>query len=452
MEATKKIAEFISNTGSQTIPKEAFEMAKMAILDCTGVILAGCATDIGSIVKKYVGDVSAKGTCTLLGCNMKSSADNTAWANGIMGHALDFDDINIHMIGHPTVVILPAIYALNELIESSGEEFLCSYVIGLEVAAKIGNAGATKHYKNGWHATSTLGSLGACAACAKLLKLSKEKTRMALGIAASMSSGIRANFGTMTKPFHAGHASKNGLTAALLAAQSFTANDSILETEFGFFNTFFGKESFDISKTLDHIGDPYEILSPGLIFKPYPCCGETHQGIDATLSLREQYDIDIGNVQSIKCILSEMVANMLHYHKPKTALEGKFSQEYCTAVALRDGRVGLDHFTDDKVKEPSIEELINKTSVEYKDFTEEVGEHIFPAEITVSLKSGEIYQCRVDHSKGSPENPMSKDQFREKYRQCAKFALSEKNVNRSMEILESLENCASLSELMEALS
>jgi len=388
----------------------------------------------------------------LLGCNMRSSPENAAWANGIMGHALDFDDINFHMIGHPTVVILPAIYALSEVIKPSGREVLSSYVIGLEVAAKIGNAGITKHYKNGWHSTSTLGTFGACAACCKLLKLTEGKIRMALGIAASMSSGIRANFGTMTKPYHAGHAARNGLTAALLASQNFTANDKILETRSGFFETFFGQNEYDISKTIDNIGNPFEIISPGLVFKAYPCCGETHQGIDAALLLKDKYHINISSIESIKCVQSEMSRNMLKYHKPETGLQGKFCQEYCIAVAFKDGWVGLDHFSDRAVKEPIIQKLLKKIRVEYQDFTREVGEHVFPADITVALKSGETYQCRVDYPKGWPENPMSLEEIENKYRQCAKFALSESKVNLSIELIESLESCKSLDVLMDTLS
>lgn len=452
MEVTKKLANFISETKVDKIPKEALEMAKKAILDCTGTILAGSVTETGSIIKNYIRSSEPKQTSTVLGTSLRASAENAALTNGVMGHALDFDDIHIHMLGHPTVVLLPAIYSLSEVVHSSGMEVLGGYVIGLEVAAKIGNAGITHHYRNGWHATGTLGTLGACAACSKLLKLNEEKTRMALGIAASMSSGIRANFGTMTKPFHAGNASKNGVMAAMIASKSFTAHKDILESEFGFFDTFFGKNHYDISKVTAYLGEPYEILSPGLIFKPYPCCGETHQGIDAALSLRYRNPIDVNNIKSIKCVLSEMVANMLLYHKPRTGLEGKFCQEYCVAVALIDGRVSIDHFSDEKVLDPNIKRLIEKTKVEFKEFAKEVGEHTFPAEVIITMNSGEKYHCRIDNPKGSPDNPMSLLELEEKYRECAKYILSDTQISQSMELIETLERASSLDRLMDVLS
>jgi 2-methylcitrate dehydratase PrpD len=233
-ETTETVAEFISKRSIDAIPDNAIDISKNHIMDCTGVTVAGSRDPTGKIiidfVKKMGGECKASVICG--GC--KTSAAQAAFANATMAHAIDYDDDCDSILGYSSAVLLPAILALGEEFGSSGRDVIEAYILGLEVEAKIGSMINVGHYAQGWHATSTLGKLGSAAACAKLLGLDVEGIRIAMGLAASSSGGIRQNFGTMAKRFHAGHAARGGVIAALLAKQGFTADRRVLEAPFGF--------------------------------------------------------------------------------------------------------------------------------------------------------------------------------------------------------------------------
>src|SRR5512143_3494004 len=224
MEVTKKLAEFIVNADLAGIPPEAREIGKRVILDLLGVALAGTRDPMAKIMTEYIKDTGGRPQARVWRKKFKTSPPLAALANGTFGHALDYDDINRNMRGHPTVPVLPATLAAAEEEKSSGKQVLEAFIIGLEVETKLG-AGMNPHlFENGWHPTAILGAMGATAAASKLYKLPGEKVCMALGIAGSLASGLRQNFGTMTKPLHAGRAAQNGVTAAQLARRGYTAD------------------------------------------------------------------------------------------------------------------------------------------------------------------------------------------------------------------------------------
>ncbi len=292
MEATQKIAEFIVGLEYSQIPSPVIEMAKTAITDCIGVTIAGFGDEIGHILTGWLRNEGGNPRCGVIGCGFKTSPSLAALVTGTAGHALDFDDANLAMHGHPSVPILPVILALGEDKKISGQKALEAYVVGFEVETKVGIATAIPHYLSGWHTTGTLGALGAASAAAKILGLNVERTKMALGIAASLASGLRQNFGSMTKPFHAGHAAWAGLIAAQLASAGFTADANIMETPLGFANVFCGPGKYKFEGAIDKLGNPYGLLElGGLMIKKYPCCAEAHRAIDALLQLIEQKQI-----------------------------------------------------------------------------------------------------------------------------------------------------------------
>ena len=229
MGITEQLAAFVVDTAFTDVPSQAYARAKEAILDGLGCALVGSPTTVGQMITRYVRQRSEATHAAVIGSGFKSSAPLAALANGTMAHALDYDDVNWHMNGHPTVPLLPAVLALGQEVRASGEEVLLAYALGFEVECKLGLGVNPRHYDLGWHATSTLGTLGASVACAKLLRLDVTHTRMALGIAASTAAGLRQNFGTMTKPLHPGQAAMNGVTAAQLAQLGWTADANILE-------------------------------------------------------------------------------------------------------------------------------------------------------------------------------------------------------------------------------
>ncbi|MFQ5933470.1 MAG: MmgE/PrpD family protein, partial [Dehalococcoidia bacterium] len=224
MNITESVADFILETRLDDVPGEAIIQAKRAILDTLGVALAGSREEPSRIVLEFVQERGGRATASIVGAGLRTDCLSAALVNGTMAHALDYDDVNDAMMGHPSAPLVPAVMALAQEVGASGERALEAFLVGFEVECKLGLAVGHSHYVKGWHATSTLGTMGAAASAAKLLGLDKRCTQMALGIAASMAGGMRQNFGTMTKPLHVGHAARSGLLAALLAQKGFTAS------------------------------------------------------------------------------------------------------------------------------------------------------------------------------------------------------------------------------------
>ncbi len=244
MAITEQLAHLIAETTYAQLPANAVTQAKRALLDTIGVTLAGHGEEAGRLITAWVEDVGGCQEAAVLGTTLYTSPGLAALANGTLGHALDFDDVTEHLRGHPSVPVTPVVLALGEAMGASGAEVITAFVVGVEVEAKIGKAMTSAHPRRGWHPTATIGPLGATAAAANLLGLTPAQVRMALGIAASKAAGLRQNFGTMTKPLHAGEAARSGVEAAQLAQRGFTADPQILEGRFGFFNTFVGSGEF----------------------------------------------------------------------------------------------------------------------------------------------------------------------------------------------------------------
>ncbi|MDP2951941.1 MAG: MmgE/PrpD family protein, partial [Chloroflexota bacterium] len=305
MGTTERLACFLVETGYNNLPQEVVRVAKRAFLDGMGVALAGSQEEAGRIIAHHVKEQGGAKECRVLGNRWRVPAPAAALANGIMAHALDYDDYAPGWVAHPTAAILPAVLALGERGHISGKEALEAYVLGFEVGARAGYGAGRRHYEAGFHSTATLGTLGAAAASAKLLRLSIPETRMALGIAASEAAGLRQNFGSMTKPFHAGNAARGGVTAALLAQQGFTASEDILDGPQGFVHVLAGEGHFE--KMLDGLGETFDILSPGLEMKPYPCCRGTHRCLDAMFALLKERPFSPDEVEAVECRTSDIV-------------------------------------------------------------------------------------------------------------------------------------------------
>ncbi|MDY6844819.1 MAG: MmgE/PrpD family protein [Thermodesulfobacteriota bacterium] len=445
--STEKIAHFVVDTSYENIPQEALTMAKQAILDCLGVTIAACNEPGCRVLSEYVKEDGGNPEAGVVGRGFKALAAQAAWINGTMAHVLDYDDWSTLYIGHPTVAILPAILALGEKHNISGKEALLSYIIGFEVGAKIGIVVCRSHYLIGWHTTCTLGTLGAVAAAARILKLDVEETRMAFGIAASLAGGLKQNFGTMTKSFHAGNAARNGIVAARLAQKGFTAQKSILETPQGFCKVFAGGADLDLENIADGLGERFDVIS-GLVLKPWPSCGGTHTIIEGTLHLREQYNIRPEEVEEVEILTNPAVRTATIHSRPQAGLEGKFSNEYCVARALLDGAVGLEDFTDERVCQPEAQELLRK--VKYIDPEETETQE--GSEVKVKLRDGKSFSHRVSVTKGSAQNPLSWKEISTKYKDCASSILSSADVDTCLDMVSNLESLPAITSLMDILT
>ncbi len=443
LDATKRLAHLSTGIRYKDLPQEAVEKGKECILDTLGCMLAGCKEAETAIMLKYIEETGGQPEATIVGFGHKTSAPSAALVNGTVAHALDFDDSQQSLMGHPSGVILPAALAAGEKLRSSGEAVLEAFVVGYEAACKVGRGINPQLYNNGWHPTSTIGILGAAMAAAKLLGLDSSRVASALGIAGSLSCGLRENFGTMTKPLHVGKAAENGVISAFLAKDGFTASQHILEAKRGFCATFSGE--YDLNRIVDNFGNPFEIVSPGMHLKPYPSCLGTHSIIESTLFLVESYDIHPEDVESVECRISPLAFDMLIHPNPQTGLQGKFSAQYAVVTALLNRKASLEHFTDKEVQDSRAQAMMQKVQVVIHH---EMEKPRFSSMVAIRLKDGKEFSKMTDTTTGHPEKPMSLDQIIDKYRSCADSIISKDNIEESIHKILSFEKLSDISGLI----
>lgn len=452
MGTTQKVAQFIVNTTYDQIPAEAIAVAKRAIVDGLGVAVAGSQTETGRIAARWAKEMGAAPAAGVVGAGFKTALPIAARANGTMAHALDYDDVTKNT-GHPTPPLLPVLLTLGETQRASGRELLEAYVVGFELESKLGNSMSRKHYALGWHSTSIFGTMGAAAAASKLLKLDVWQTQMALGLAASEAAGLRQNFGTMTKPYHAGLAAANGVIAATLARQGFTSAADILEGEFGFLRVFGMPGEYDEAKISETLADPWNLIANGIGLKPYPCCRNAHRPLDAMLALVRAHGFAPEQVEQIDCEISAHVTQVMTYEQAHTGLEGKFCLPYCLAVAVCDQRVGIRQFAETRVRDPQVQALSKRVQIIHPyDRTEWDTGELLPCIVRVRLTDGRVLEASAGSPRGDPDNPLTWEEIAEKYRDCARELLAEGDVERTLELLQRLEEQPNPAELMEILT
>jgi 2-methylcitrate dehydratase PrpD len=448
MDVTAKIARFVVDAKYETIPSKAIENAKIAVRDCLGVALAGSKEEDAKICAEIARQENAKEEATVIGQRFRSSALQAAFANGTAAHAMDFDH-SFTLMGQPTAPIIPAVFALGESLGASGRQILEAYTTGFEVTGKLAySLRDSKH--DAWHAPSTLGSFGAAAGCAKLLGLSASQIEMALGIAASMASGIVGNFGTMTKPLHVGLGARNGVLAAKLAQSGYTANAQAIEAGMGFYNVFHGGTTIH-SEAIEELGRSYALERDGIRIKPYPCGGLTHQAIDTVLDFRAKHGITPETVESIDVDVMRHTYDRIIFKIPQTGIQGKFCMPYLVARAIIDGRVFIDAFTESAVRDPNVLKLAERIQMRLDNNlpSRELGSR--PCRVTLRLKNGQTYSREVQHSKGGPESPLTADELKGKFTDCARQTLSESSTQRVSDYLDQLDTLKDIRPLCQLL-
>jgi len=340
--------------------------------------------------------------------------------------------------------------AIGEKEKISGEEFVLAYLLGVEVECRIADAINPRHYQDGFHSTATMGGIGAAMAVGKILRLNERKLIQTLGIAASMASGLRENFGTMTKPLHAGRAAENGVSAALLARDGFTAAANILEARRGFFNAMAG--GCDESKITGRLGSPYFMMEPGISIKPYPSGSLSHPAQDLILDLVKQHDLGVDDIDHVEVSTNSNVPNALIYPMPKTALEGKFSIPFCMAIAILERKAGIAEFQDRKVRDKKVVELMKRVTLSVDEELETLGYDQGRSRIRIGLKNGRVIEGRYDVARGHPEKPMSWTELGDKFRDCAGLVLADKDAETAIQLVARIEALKSLSPLFRALT
>ena len=431
-------------------PAEAVDIARRAILDCLGVMLAGSIEPAARIVAEVARAEGGSPLATVVGTPLRTGTVWAALANGTAAHALDFDDTNFAMLGHPSAPVLSAALAAGELVMADGRALVHAFLLGFEVETTMASVMNPPHYEKGFHATGTLGTMGAAAAAARLLGLDAAQTRAALAVAASQASGLKENFGTMTKPFHAGHAARSGVLSALLARDGFTASEQAIEGPQGYFAVLSaGKRD---EQVLDSLGAPWKILETGVAVKPYPSCACTHSIIDSALELRRTHRIRPEQVAEVTVGVNAAVPRILIHGNPRSGLEAKFSGEFSAAAALCDGRVGIATFRDDKTDDPAIRELMTRVRlVVDPEIPSDLERHMW-TRVTVRLRDGREVAIAPRPVPGHPGLPLSMDQLREKFMDCARIVLPEDRADSVRQMVEQLDGCPDLRSLTAILS
>jgi 2-methylcitrate dehydratase PrpD len=417
MTATTRLAEFVVKTSLRDCPDAVLAQTRRAALDTVGVMLAGASEPVAHAVRAVARAEGGVPLCTVVGTSLRTAPGWAALANGAAGHAHDFDDTNFALMGHPSVPLLAAGLACAEAEPADGAGLALAYVIGFEVDAALGIALNPDHYTRGWHATSSIGTLGCAAAAARLLALDVTQTRHALGIAASMASGLKENFGSMTKPFHAGHAAQSGIRAAQLAREGMTASDAALDGRQGYVAAF--SAAALPADALDRLGSRWELTASGIAVKPYPSCALTHSAIDALLELRARHRIDPARVAAVEVGVNAVVPDVLRHARPANGLEGKFSMQYCAAAALARGAVGLADFEDAPVRDAATRDLMARvTMVVDPALPHGLEQHAW-TRVTVRLADGTALESRPRGASGHPATPLTDAELRAKFLGCA---------------------------------
>jgi 2-methylcitrate dehydratase PrpD len=446
----RALADRIAEVTFEALPREAVATAKEGILDTVGVTLAGAKEDTTAVVARTLRWTAGQGAALLFGGRERVDALSAALINGTASHALDFDDCSNTLGGHPSAPILPALWTLATGV--SGKAFIAAYAAGFETECKLARAVNFHHYEKGWHPTATLGTFGAAAACAHLLRLSPDKTATALALAASMASGIKANFGTMTKPFHIGHAARNGLLAALLAEEGMTANHGALEHEQGFFAVFNGAGNFVADRILAEWAKPFDLAEPGIAFKRHPCCGSTHPAADAMLHLRQAHAVAPDGVSKIESWTHPRRLAHTNRPDPQSGLDGKFSIQYVLARALMHGIVSLEHFSDDAVRDVAARALTAKVNAQPDANLGSVAADHFYARVRVTTTSGEAFEHFVEAALGRDrDHPLPSGTLEAKFRDCARRALDPQATEAVLQLCTTLDELADAGDVLAAM-
>ncbi len=434
------------------LPPEAVHWSKVALLDTLGVTLAGAAEQAPQRAAAAL--AAAPGPALLLGSAQRVAILDAALINGVSSHVLDFDDCNNTIGGHPSVPILPGLIALAERERASGRDLIAAYVAGFETETRIARAVHFHHYEKGWHPTATLGVFGAAAAAARLLGLNGERTATALAIAASFASGLKANFGTMVKSLHVGHCARNGLYAALLASHGYSANTGAFEHPQGFLEVFNGAGHYDAAKALGGWGRPFDIVSPGIAIKQYPCCGSTHPALDAMLAIVRAHPVDAQEVDRIDAWIHSRRLAHTNRPAPASALDCKFSLQYCLARALLDREVVLEQFEDENWRDPRAHALLPRIHVAAYDATRFDPANHFGGEVQVRLRDGRVFVHKVDQPLGrTTANPLPMPLLEAKFTACAQRVLPRERcdaVAARIARFETVEDVAAFTPLLSA--
>jgi 2-methylcitrate dehydratase PrpD len=439
------LGKFIVETSFNDLRKEIIEHIKYCILDWLGAAFAGSSEPSSKIIIQYIKELGGIKEATIIKEGFKTSSINAAFANGIIGHSAELDDIYEEAIIHPGAPVIPAALAVAESEESSGKDLITAVALGYETEIRIGRAIMPSHYDY-WHPTGTCGTFGSTAAVGSLLKLDEYRMIHALSIASTEAAGLIESFGTMCKPFNAGRAARDGVVAAYLAQKGFTGSNKMLEAKKGYLNA--TSRYHNLDRLTENLGESYELLRT--VFKRHACCGHIHGAIDAVLDIMEKKSLDIKYINEIQVgtypIASELVGKN---YEPKTPAEAKFSLPYCIAAAVIHGKVSLREFSNVGLVTPKIYEIMRKVRV-YNE-PKYVNAQLGSAKVTIRTTNGEEITKSVDVPKGHPNNPLTKPELEDKFSNLSSLFVTQERIKELLQMIKTLEKIENIQDFSAVL-
>ena len=439
MTIAKRFADYIYDTTYADIPRDIHRFAKLCLLDWIGVTLGGSKEPVCDILLDMIDIAGGTPHATIIGKGVRTNLLFAALANGTMSHALDFDDTHKEAGIHPSVCLAPAAVAGAEYMKASGKDFITAFIIGFEIAARIGIAAGQTHYDQGWHATATIGRFSATASVAKLLGIPPEQIVNSFGLTGTQVGGLREVFGTMSKPFHAGKAAMDGILSVVLAKRNFDSSHEIFEGRFGLKNVLSPKS--ENQNILEGLGTTYHIQN--VAFKPYASALATHSTIQAIEAMREETPFNAEDVEEIRIEFGALPFSVVNRKTPQKILEGKFSVQHCAAIAIVKGRVGKEMFTETELNDPQIVAFRERVNVVLNESLP-----LFETIVTLKTRQGDTFRQYIKESKGSPGVPLSSAEMNAKFMDLADSVIPRENAEKIIETIETLQDLPDMNELI----
>jgi len=414
--------------------------------------LAATVEPAGRIVIDITREQGGAAEARVFGTNLRTSAISAAWANGSLAHLLDYDDTGF---SHPTACILPAALAVAEGASATGADLVAAVCVGLEVFERLASSGRQHDpelRRRGFHPTSVYGCAAAAAAAGNIVGLNPGQMAVAIGLAAANAGGLTQHFGTWGKGIHAGNTARAGVTSVLLAKKDYFADPDVIDGEYGFFSAFHGTGNYNLANVAVELGTHWSIVDPGLTIKRYPCCGGNLRALDAARSLIEEHGIKFDDVARLEVDVHPDLLCTVRFHKPTQGFRGKFSLDYVLAAMLLDARVDLDSFSDQYCNSPRMRAAIDKVQINtHPEWPNDIASRR-KAPVTIFMKDGRKFTKMVEKVRGSPGNPMTREELLGKYRGCAARVLNSERLERSITVLEKIDKVPTVRELMDTLT
>ncbi|MEE4351242.1 MAG: MmgE/PrpD family protein [Desulfatiglans sp.] len=445
---SRKLARFVSHLTYGDLTNDQTYLIKTYFLDWLASAFAGQTERPIQIILEVVRGLGGRAQSTIIPDSSKTISLLAAFVNGASSHMVEMDDLHRQSILHPGSAVMSAVLATAEQQHRSGKELITSIAAGYEVAVRIAMAVGPSHYRY-WHTTATCGTFGAAAGASRIFGLDEDKTTWALGSAGTQAAGLWAFLleNAMSKQLHPGKAAMNGILAALLAQKGFTGAEKILEGEKGFFQA--TSVDFDESQCLKELGSVYLFERNSL--KYHASCGHTHAAIDAVLSATGGRPMEAHLIKRVNLFVYPQAIDLLGKVMPETPYMAKFSLPFCVATALRFGSAGLGDFTQSKIVDPDIYDLIEKIKIQGDA---ELGRNYpaqWPARIEVKTNEGETLYGEVVYPKGDPENPLSEEELSQKFLDLTSGILTSSRARMVMDEVMNLEEVSDIGELHMAL-